>query len=164
MNLTAAIANSCNSYFRMLTAGMRGADLTSTAKQFGFEPPENDLTGAALIGVGNQWSISPLHMALAYIELTRLRGKPGVDEILAGLAESAKRGTGAAVGRAGQGSALAKTGTAACTHNRSTPGDGFVIALVPAEQPEILLMVREHGVPGAKAAATAGRMLHSLGK
>jgi hypothetical protein len=164
MNLTAAIADSCNSYFRVLTANMRSADLIPTTQEFGLEPPKHDLAGAALIGIGNQWRISPLRMARAYVKLAGLRGQPGGDEILAGLAKSARQGTGAALGRAVNGSALVKTGTAACTHNRSMPGDGFVIVLAPAEQPEILLMVREHGVPGAKAAATAGRMLHSLGK
>jgi hypothetical protein len=33
---------------------------------------------------------------------------------------------------------------------------------VPAQQPEILLMIRVHGVPGAKAAETAGHMLHRM--
>jgi hypothetical protein len=46
--------------------------------------------------------------------------------------------------------------------NPRAPGDGFVVALVPAQQPEILLMVRVHGVPGAKAAETAGRMLRRM--
>ncbi|MBS1852929.1 MAG: hypothetical protein JST79_18655 [Acidobacteria bacterium] len=165
LNLTAAIANSCNAYFRSLIAGLRGADLAPSAEAFGFEPPRDPLTGTALMGIGNQWRISPPGMARAYIKLAGMRGEPGVREILAGLAESARQGTAAAVGRAVKsGSALAKTGTAACTHDRSTPGDGFVIALVPAEQPEILLMVRQHGAPGAKASAIAGRMLHSLGK
>jgi hypothetical protein len=36
------------------------------------------------------------------------------------------------------------------------------VALVPAEQPEFLLMVRVHGVPGAKAAVTAGHMLSRI--
>jgi hypothetical protein len=58
--------------------------------------------------------------------------------------------------------ALVKTGTAPCTHTPWAPADGFVIALVPAERPEILLMVRIHGVAGAKAAETAGRMLRSM--
>ena len=58
--------------------------------------------------------------------------------------------------------ALVKTGTAACTHSAHAPGDGFVVALVPAEQPELLLMVRVHGVPGAKASVVAGQMLSRI--
>jgi hypothetical protein len=42
------------------------------------------------------------------------------------------------------------------------PGDGFVVALSPSDDPKILLMVRVHGVPGAEASKVAGRMLHSL--
>ena len=58
--------------------------------------------------------------------------------------------------------ALVKTGTAPCTHTPMLPVTDFVVALVPAQQPEILLMVRVHGVPGAKAAETAGRMLRRM--
>jgi hypothetical protein len=36
------------------------------------------------------------------------------------------------------------------------------MSLVPADQPEILLMIRVHGVAGAKAAVTAGRMLSRM--
>ncbi len=51
-----------------------------------------------------------------------------------------------------------KTGTAPCTHPHAAPGDGFVIAMLPANQPELLLLVRVHSVPGATASITAGRM------
>jgi hypothetical protein len=34
--------------------------------------------------------------------------------------------------------------------------------LVPANQPEILLMIRVHGVAGAKAAVTTGHMLKRM--
>jgi hypothetical protein len=34
--------------------------------------------------------------------------------------------------------------------------------MLPAEQPQILLLVRIHGVPGAQAAKTAGQMLLRL--
>ena len=82
---------------------------------------------------------------------------------VAGMAQSAQEGTGLEVNRAlRHSSALVKTGTAACTHHAHAPGDGFVVALVPAGQPEFLLMVRVHGVPGAKAAMTAGRMLSRI--
>jgi len=40
--------------------------------------------------------------------------------------------------------ALVKTGTAPCTHPHAAPGDGFVIAMVPANRPELLLFVRVH--------------------
>lgn len=163
IGITNAIADSCNSYFRMLTAGMTSAGVIPSARRLGLDPPSPELSGPDLIGVGNRWLISPLHMARAYLELNRRRDQPGVRELVAGMAQSARQGTGAEVDRAlKHSSALVKTGTAACTHHDHAPGDGFVVALFPAEQPELLLMVRVHGVPGAKAALIAGRMLRRI--
>jgi cell division protein FtsI/penicillin-binding protein 2 len=163
IDITSAIANSCNSYFRMLTASMTSADVISLAQTFGFDAPSPELAGADLIGVGNRWLISPLHMAHAYLELNRRRGQVGARDVIVGMAQSARQGTGAEVDRALRHStALVKTGTASCTHRDHAPGDGFVVALVPAAQPALLLMVRVHGVPGARAAVTAGRMLSRI--
>jgi len=163
VDIVSAVALSCNSYFRMLTANMSNADVLPVAGQFGLEMPAAKLSGPDLIGLGNRWRISPLHLARAYAELNRRRDQPGAREALAGMAQSALRGTGSEVGRALRHSgALVKTGTAACTHFPGAPGDGFVVALFPADQPELLLMVRVHGVPGAKASITAGRMLSRI--
>jgi cell division protein FtsI/penicillin-binding protein 2 len=163
IGITAAVADSCNSYFRMLTIDMTSADVIPAATRMGLDLPAPELSGPDLIGIGNRWLISPMHMAHAYLELNRRRDQSGVREVLAGMAQSARQGTGAEVDRALEHSrALVKTGTAACTHRDHAPGDGFVIALLPAEQPELLLMVRVHGVPGAKAALTAGRMLRRI--
>lgn len=127
------------------------------------EEPGAELSGPVLSGIGSRWLISPLHMSRAYLELVRRRDQPGVSELLAGMAQSVREGTGSEVGRLLRHShALVKTGTAGCTHHDRAPGDGFVIALVPAEQPELLLMVRVHGVPGARASAVAGQMLQSI--
>jgi cell division protein FtsI/penicillin-binding protein 2 len=163
IGITAAVADSCNSYFRMLTAGMTSADVIPAATRLGLDPPAPELSGSDLIGVGNRWLISPLRMARAYLELNRRRDQAGAREVVSGMAQSARQGTGAEVDRAlKHSSALVKTGTAACTHHDHAAGDGFVVALVPAEQPELLLMVRVHGVPGTKAALAAGRMLSRI--
>jgi cell division protein FtsI/penicillin-binding protein 2 len=160
IGLTSAIAYSCNSYFRMLTANLATADVVPIAARFGIEPPDRDASGPALAGIGSRWRISPPHMARAYFELIRRREQPGVREVLAGMAQSAQHGTGAEVDRALPfPDALAKTGTSSCTHLPRAPGDGFAMVLTPANQPRILLMVRVHGVPGAQAAKTAGQML-----
>jgi hypothetical protein len=133
------------------------------ATEYGLDLPTSELSGPDLIGVGNLWLISPLHMAQAYLELSRRREQPGEREVVAGMAQSARQGTGLEIDRALRHSAaLVKTGTAACTHAMHAPGDGFVVALVPADQPELLLMVRVHGVPGAKASVMAGKMLGRL--
>ncbi len=163
IGLRLAVADSCNSYFRLLAAKMHSGDLIPVATEFGLDRPAPELSGPDLIGIGNRWLISPLHMARAYVELNRRRNQPGADEVIAGMAQSAREGTGWEVDRVLRHSAaLVKTGTAACTHSARAPGDGFVVALAPAGQPELLLMVRVHGVPGAKASVTAGQMLSRL--
>jgi len=173
VNLTSAIAYSCNSYFRLLTAGMTAAEVAPTANRFGLEAPAPGISGPALAGLGShdfgnhnpgdQWLVSPLNLARAYLELVRRGDQPGVSLILSGMAQSARQGTGAEVDRAiPHFNALAKTGTAPCTHTRHAPGDGFIIALAPASEPQILLLVRVHGVPGSQAAKTAGQMLSRI--
>jgi cell division protein FtsI/penicillin-binding protein 2 len=163
IGLTSAIAYSCNSYFRMLSDHLIASDVEPIATRFGLEAPDREATGPALAGLGTGWRISPLNMARAYLELIRRREQPGVREVLAGMSQSAQKGTGAAVDRALPfPDALVKTGTAYCTHSPHAPGDGFTVALVPADHPQILLMVRVHGVPGAQAARTAGQMLRRI--
>jgi cell division protein FtsI/penicillin-binding protein 2 len=163
LDMTSAIAFSCNSYFRALTASLSGEDMLPVAARFDFDAPDANLTGPALMGLGGQWRVSPLRMARAYLELYRRRDQPGVGELLAGMAQSARVGTGSAIGRALQhSSAFVKTGTAVCTHIHSAPADGFVVALVPGSDPLFLLLVRVHGVSGATAAVTAGRILRRL--
>jgi cell division protein FtsI/penicillin-binding protein 2 len=163
VDLPSAIAYSCNSYFRALTANMTAVDVSPTALRFGLEPPPPETAGPALAGLGNRWLISPLNMARAYLEFVRRRDQPGVRQILAGMAQSAEQGTGAEVDRALPfPGALVKTGTAMCTHAKRAPGDGFTIAMSPSGDPQILLMVRVHGVPGAQAAKTAGQMLSRI--
>jgi cell division protein FtsI/penicillin-binding protein 2 len=163
VDLSSAIAYSCNSYFRALTASMTAADVAPTARRFGLEPPTPQTAGSALAGLGNRWLISPLSMARAYLELVRRRDQPGVREILAGMAQSAEEGTGAQVDRALPfPGALVKTGTASCTHAKRASGDGFTVVMAPSDDPQILLLVRVHGVPGAQAAKIAGQMLRHI--
>jgi hypothetical protein len=163
VDLTSAIARSCNSYFRMLTADLTAADVSPTAARFGLDRPSPETSGAELAGLGTRWQTSPLRLARAYLELVRERQQPGVSQVLDGMALSARQGTGAEVHRAfAFPDALVKTGTAACTHSPHAPGDGFTVVLEPADNPQILLLVRVHAVPGAHAARTAGQMLHRI--
>jgi len=163
VDLTSAIAFSCNSYFRLLTTDLSAADMLPTATHFGLDPPAGGIQGAELAGLGPRWRISPMHMAQAYLELLHGRQHPAIAQILAGMELSGQHGTGAEVGHALRSkTALVKTGTAACTHLQRAPGDGFAIAMVPADDPRLLLMVRVHGVPGSIAAKTAGLMLRRI--
>jgi cell division protein FtsI/penicillin-binding protein 2 len=163
LDMTAAVSVSCNAYFRRMAESITVEQLAPVAQAFGLEFPDANFTSPNLIGLGGQWRISPMHMAQAYLELVRRKEQPGVSPILDGMRQSALRGTGAAVHRQlNHTAALVKTGTAPCTHSSWAPADGFVLALVPADQPEILLLVRVHGVAGAKAAETVGRMLRQM--
>jgi cell division protein FtsI/penicillin-binding protein 2 len=163
LDLVTAVSVSCNSYFRRLAESVTAEQMDEVTRVFGLEAPEANFASPSLIGLGEQWRISPLRMARAYLELVRRKEQPGVAPILEGMRQSALRGTGAAVGRRLKHTdALVKTGTAPCTHAHWAPADGFVLVLVPALQPEILLFVRVHGVTGAKAAETAGSMLRQM--
>ena len=163
LDVSAAISVSCNAYFLQMAKAVSLEQVGPVAQSFGLETPDADSTSATLIGLGGQWRISPIHMAQAYLELFRRRNQPGVAPILDGMRLSARRGTGAGVDRQlEQTTALVKTGTAACTHSPKAASDGFLLALVPADQPEILLLMRVHGVAGAKAAEFAGRALHKM--
>lgn len=163
MSLASAIAYSCNSYFRVLTQDLRSTDLLETANRFGIETPDPQASGMDLAGLGPRWKISPLRMARAYLEMFKSRDNPAVVQILAGMERSAQKGTGAELDRTlERRNALVKTGTATCTHDWRGPGDGFALALAPAEDPRILVLVRVHGVPGSQAARTAGLMLRRI--
>jgi len=163
VDLTTAIEHSCNSYFRMLTADLTAADVSPIAARFGLDRPAQEASGAELAGLGSRWRTSPLRLAHAYLELAHQRQQPGVRQILDGMALSARHGTGAQVHRAFPSpDVLVKTGTALCTHSRRAPGDGFTVVLMPADDPQILLLIRVHGVPGAQAAKTAGQMLRRI--
>jgi cell division protein FtsI/penicillin-binding protein 2 len=163
VNLTLAVAHSCNSYFRMLTEDLSPADLSRTAIRFGLDRPDPETAGLEFAGLGAHWRTSPLRLAHAYLELARQRQQPAVNQILDGMSLSARQGTGTEVHRAFPvPDVLVKTGTAACSHSPHAPGDGFVVVLAPAANPQLLLMVCVHGVPGSQAAKTAGQMLRRI--
>ena len=133
----------------------KGAAMAAVCTRFGLPEPA---PGASLIGLGDGWRIAPGSLGRAYCQLAAAAGEPGVDAILAGMARSAAAGTASAIGH----DALAKTGTAPCSHTPKGDGDGFTAMLFPARRPRWLLLVRVHGVTGAKAAVTAGAMLRVL--
>jgi cell division protein FtsI/penicillin-binding protein 2 len=118
-----------------------------------------------LIGLSTAWRETPLALARAYLLL--LDGDPESAvrfRVLQGMAGAASYGTAAAVDSTlGQNAALAKTGTAACTHPHRAAADGFAIVAFPATDPRFLLLVQKHGATGAHAAAEAAQMLQDIG-
>ncbi len=152
LGLVEALAQSCNSYFDQLARLTAAGDVSAIAARYGIEPPP---AGASLIGRSDGWRIAPLKLLRAYAEMARREGEPGVDDVLRGLAASAAHGTAKAIG----GGALAKTGTAPCTHRPRAPGDGFTLVLFPAPKPRFGLLLRLHGAPGSESARRVGELL-----
>lgn len=148
-----AIAFSCNSYFHQLVAGA-GPELALALTNYPVRFASNGSTEG--------WA-TPLLLAEAYLELTRHPRDAAVVPVLQGMMLSAQKGTGKAAGEALLPiSAMAKTGTAPCTHAKKAPGDGFALVMSPADHPRAVLLVRLHGRPGFIAAGVAGRMIAAV--
>lgn len=148
LHIREAIAFSCNSYFHQLVA---------TAGS-GFRPA---MDGFALHLSGDRslTTAAPLALARAYLELTRHSQETEVSPVMEGMALSAQKGTAKAIAKELSMTALAKTGTAPCTHAKKAPGDGFALVMAPADHPRAVLLVRLHGRPGFMAADLAGLMM-----
>ena len=152
-----AIAFSCNSYFHQLVASA-GPGFTRALNGY-------DLHGTAALPESSHAlsSAAPLALAQAYLELTRHPHDTKIAPVLQGLALSAQKGTGKAAGaELPHIFALAKTGTAPCTHLKKAPGDGFAMVMAPADHPRAVVLVRLHGKPGFMAAGVAGRIVAAI--
>jgi cell division protein FtsI/penicillin-binding protein 2 len=163
IGLAAAIAHSCNSYFRQLAEDVPTVDVREVVDRFGLRAPPLDCDRNALFGMGSEWRVSPLEAARAYAELAARRAEPGVAEVIEGMRRSASIGTAAAVGATLPGSAaLAKTGTAPCSHSPRAAGDGYAVVVYPGDSPRYVLLVQVHGATGREAAGTAARLVRNL--
>ena len=166
LTLESALAQSCNAYFlglaRELSAS--GADaLSLISTRYGLPSPPRSAKPQSLIGLTSDWRIPPLALANAYATLASQSEDPVMRRVLRGMQLAAgPKGTASKIGRH-LGGVLAKTGTAPC-RDRScvASGDGLVVVLAPAEEPLLLLLVRQRGTTGAQTAALAGRMLTQL--
>jgi cell division protein FtsI/penicillin-binding protein 2 len=151
LDLPHAIAESCNSYFLQLNAAATPELIRTMTARFHLPDPSN-FKPSTLTGFGSDWPISPHQIALAYAALASGRSAGAVRQ---GMRMSASWGTAKAI----HSDALAKTGTAPCSHKQKAPGDGYVAILYPAQSPRHVLLVQIHGVSGAVAAHTAGAMM-----
>jgi cell division protein FtsI/penicillin-binding protein 2 len=162
--LEEAIAQSCNAYFLDLAVGLDRTRAARTFARYGLAGPPATAAAQSLAGLGSEWKESPLTLAKAYLQLEKEQQLPTQSRVVKGMSGSAAHGTARAVDAAlGSDAALAKTGTAACSHTPRGAADGFTVILYPAAQPRLLLLVRVHGVTGAASAKVAGAMLRSLG-
>ena len=163
VDISSAIAYSCNAYFMNMVSTLKPEDVDSMAQRYGFSLGQAPSGAAQMIGLGDAWRLDPQELLHAYVFLAAAPRAAGTAELLRGMALSAKMGTAGAVGLSLHGAAvLAKTGTAPCVHRPRAPGDGYVLMLYPADQPRLALLIRVHGVPGARAAELGGRMLKSV--
>ena len=164
LELEEAIAQSCNAYFLELAAGLDRKRAAQSLARYGLTGPPITATAESLVGLGNAWKETPQALTRAYLQLLNEQHSPVQSRIVKGMLNSAERGTARAVDAAlGRNAALAKTGTAVCSHTPRGAADGFTVVLYPAAQPRLLLLVRVHGITGAQSAKVAGAMLRSLG-
>ena len=164
IGLEEAIAQSCNAYFLELADGLDRGRAAQTFARYGLAGPAAGATRESLVGLGTAWKETPLALAKAYLQLEREQRSAIQSRIVKGMLGSAAHGTAREVDAAlGGDAALAKTGTAVCSHRPQGAADGFTAVLYPAAQPRLLLLVRVHGVTGAESAKVAGAMLRSLG-
>lgn len=163
LGLEDALAQSCNAYFLALAQGLDHNRAAQVFTRYGLAGPLAGASDEDFVGSGHGWKEMPGALARAYLMLVHERG-PAQNRIVAGMQGSAEHGTARAVDAVlGRDAALAKTGTAPCTHTPHAPGDGFTVVLYPAVEPRLVLLVREHGTTGAETAKIAGEMLRSLG-
>ena len=163
LGLEEAIAQSCNTYFLELAEQVNRGQAAQTFARYGLAGPASSSTADSLIGLGKEWKEPPLAVAKAYLQLEKEQQLSVQGRIVRGMLESAAHGTARAVDVAlGPNAALAKTGTAFCSHTPKGAADGFTVVLYPAAQPRLLLLVRVHGETGAQSAKIAGAMLRSL--
>jgi hypothetical protein len=157
-DIVAALANSCNVYFRQLAAGINAGALASVCLSYGLEAPGGRFTPEQLIGLGSGWPQRPDRVVTAFGQLPRNRDQTGVANALAGMRRAARQGTA----RELRLSAYAKTGTAPCSHLPKADGDGYVAVLYPDDQPRLIALVRQCGTTGAHTAALAGPIVRNL--
>jgi len=164
LGLEDAIAQSCNAYFLQLASQLDRKVAAQSFAHYGLSGPASEAESESLMGLGAAWKESPLTLARAYLMLVKEEQDATQGRVVAGMSTSASRGTARAVDAVlGEDAALAKTGTAVCSHTPKAAADGFTVVLYPAEQPRLLLLVRLHGATGATSASVAGAMLRTLG-
>lgn len=158
---SAALAQSCNSYFRKLTRQTPREDMDEVVAQYGLGPLPPTATRSAFYGMSADWKMTPQQLVDAYEKIANMQDR-GSDIVRTGMLLSAKDGTGKGLRDIGPGGVMDKTGTAPCSHAQHAQGDGFVVVLFPADQPRNLLLVRLHGSTGANSAKIAAQMLSRL--
>jgi cell division protein FtsI/penicillin-binding protein 2 len=190
LTLEQALAESCNAYFLALARDLSAsktdprtsadggmAAISRVSASYGLPAPPAESSArlgdeqmpAMLIGATPEWRVSPMALAQAYATLATAPRSEAVRRLLSGMRLAASAGGTAVRIGTHPGGVLAKTGTAHCVPDKDghaggciANGDGLVVVLTPAENPDLLLLVRKRGTTGAQAAELAGQMLSRL--
>ncbi|MGA7415767.1 MAG: hypothetical protein WBW33_35175 [Bryobacteraceae bacterium] len=152
-----ALANSCNTYFLALAAGIDRAALANVCLEYQLSPPSPTSAPASWIGLKEGWPQSAEPVLRAFHHLVQNRSNPTAAVVLTGMVLCARKGTGKAAAL----HCFAKTGTAPCSHTPPAEGDGFAVLIYPTDAPRLILLAAQHGTTGAHTAALAGELLRS---
>jgi hypothetical protein len=160
LDLTRALAVSCNTYFLRLARETPPDVLAATFADEGFLGPES-LTAESAVGHvdGSAVRIRPSALLAAYARLTRepwASGEGVRREVAAGLRRAALDGTAAGLGRRGL---LAKTGTVPSLDGRALATSGWALAVDDAGW-TVLALLRDG--TGREAARALGAALDDL--
>ena len=161
VDLTAALAQSCNFYFSALVSSLSHEQVAGIALRFGLTPPPGE-PASAWWGWDDGWQVRAPSLLAAYQEFARRRSSPGAALVLEGLLQAASSGTARGVGLALHSPALAKTGTAPCRHSRRSDADGLAIVIYPASNPRYTMLLQACGRTGRDAAVAVGLALAKL--
>jgi cell division protein FtsI/penicillin-binding protein 2 len=162
VGIVEAIAHSCNTYFRQLAIAVTPAEVGFESARLGLRAPPPSSTPESLWGLRADWFVTPHELLRAYTEFVRRRSEPDASIVLEGLRRAAREGTAADLAARLAQDAYAKTGTAECAHTPNADGDGFAVAVYPADAPRYAVVTRVHGQTGRTAAGAAAALLAAL--
>ena len=78
VGVAAAIAGSCNAYFRQLAQKTSPEALAARLRSFGMQTEATTATPAAMVGFGETLKLSPAALVGGYVELVSRASQPGV--------------------------------------------------------------------------------------
>jgi len=151
LGLAAALARSCNAYFRQLAALTPLPTLAESLGHAGFAPAPTNPDEAIGLAAPELLRIRPSHLLEAYVDLIREPwplGEPVRQEVLRGLRDSARGGTATGVNAWGL---WAKTGTVPLDETHTV---GFAVALDGVDLAMLARLRPGTGTQAARALAS----------
>lgn len=158
VDLSAALAYSCNHYFATMSRRLDAARLAATLRRFGLNARVAGTADQLAMQAIGQWEMecTPAELAAAYRRLALFRRTAGVryEPLWSGIEGAAEFGTAQLAKPAGL-RVAGKTGT---TQNRNRTGTlGWFAGWAPAGAPEFVVVVLTRGGGGPDAAPEARR-------